>query len=127
MIIPAHDFEILACDWNKYVRRLLHSDGLHGQDHQGLGRQELQGPHLSAKWPQLRGQEGQVLSAPTGPHGFVLLRHDSVLLRHDALVGRYDHHTKFAVGVDMSVLVEVLLTSAGWDELVYVWQHGIDP
>jgi hypothetical protein len=25
------------------------------------------------------------------------------------------------------VLVEVLLTSAGWDELVYVWQHGIDP
>jgi hypothetical protein len=62
------------------VRRLLHSDGLRGQDHQGLGRQELQGPHLCAQWPRLRGQEGQVLAAPTGPHGFVLLRHDGVLV-----------------------------------------------
>jgi peroxin-7 len=50
-----------------------------------------------------------------------------VLLRRDALVGRYDHHIEFAVGVNMSVLVEVLLASAGWDELVYVWQHGINP
>ena len=45
----------------------------------------------------------------------------------DALIGRYDHHTEFAVGVDMSVLVEGLLASTGWDELVYVWQHGTDP
>uniref|UniRef100_A0A2N9G8D3 ABC-type xenobiotic transporter n=1 Tax=Fagus sylvatica TaxID=28930 RepID=A0A2N9G8D3_FAGSY len=45
----------------------------------------------------------------------------------DALVGRYDHHTEFVVGVDMSVLVEGLMASTGWDELVYVWQHGIDP
>ena len=45
----------------------------------------------------------------------------------DALVSRYDHHTEFAVGVDMSVLVEGLMASTGWDELVYVWQHGTDP
>ncbi|KAL5065579.1 hypothetical protein RYX36_027316 [Vicia faba] len=45
----------------------------------------------------------------------------------DALVSRYDHHTEFAVGVDMSVLVEGLIASTGWDELAYVWQHGTDP
>ncbi|MCI22567.1 peroxisome biogenesis protein 7-like [Trifolium medium] len=45
----------------------------------------------------------------------------------DALVSRYDQHTEFAVGVDMSVLVEGLIASTGWDELVYVWQHGTDP
>ncbi|CAH2040942.1 unnamed protein product [Thlaspi arvense] len=45
----------------------------------------------------------------------------------DALIGRYDHHTEFAVGLDMSVLVVGLLASTGWDELVYVWQHGTDP
>jgi len=66
------------------VRRLLYRDGLRGQDHQGMGCQELQGPHLGIEWPCLRGQEGQVLASPTGPHGFVLLRHDGVL------VGLYD-------------------------------------
>ncbi|KAK4770814.1 hypothetical protein SAY87_031346 [Trapa incisa] len=45
----------------------------------------------------------------------------------DALVGRYGHRTEFVVGVDMSVLVEGLLVSTGWDELVYVWQHRTDP
>ncbi|KAL9227855.1 hypothetical protein vseg_003498 [Gypsophila vaccaria] len=45
----------------------------------------------------------------------------------DALVGRYDPHTEFAVGIDMSVLVEGLLASMGWDEMVYVWKHGTDP
>lgn len=45
----------------------------------------------------------------------------------DALIGKYDHHTEFAVGIDMSVLVEGLLASTGWDEMVYVWQHGTDP
>uniref|UniRef100_A0A803P3Z2 Peroxin-7 n=1 Tax=Cannabis sativa TaxID=3483 RepID=A0A803P3Z2_CANSA len=46
----------------------------------------------------------------------------SVLNGHE-----YDHHTEFAVGVDMSVLVDGLFASTGWDELVYVWQHGTDP
>ncbi|KAG5235066.1 peroxisome biogenesis protein [Salix suchowensis] len=28
---------------------------------------------------------------------------------------------------DMWSLVDGLLASTGWDELVYVWQHGTDP
>ena len=31
------------------------------------------------------------------------------------------------VGLDMGGLVKGLLVSAGWDELVYVWQIGTDP
>lgn len=45
----------------------------------------------------------------------------------DSLLARYDHHTEFVGGIDMSVLVEGMLASTGWDELVYVWQHGTDP
>ena len=45
----------------------------------------------------------------------------------DALVARYDHHTGFAVEIYISILVEDLLASPGWDGTVYVWQHGLDP
>ena len=37
------------------------------------------------------------------------------------------HHTEFAVGIDLSCLVEGLMASCGWDEMVYVWQMGTDP
>lgn len=45
----------------------------------------------------------------------------------DALLARYDHHSEFALGIDMSTLVEGLLASTAWDESVFVWQQGMDP
>lgn len=44
-----------------------------------------------------------------------------------ALLARHDHHTEFAVGMDMSCLVDGLFASCGWDENVYVWRQGTDP
>jgi peroxin-7 len=45
----------------------------------------------------------------------------------DALLARYNHHTEFVAGIDMSVLVDGLLASTGWDEMVYIWPFGTDP
>lgn len=45
----------------------------------------------------------------------------------DSMVSVYDQHTEFVYGLDLSVLIEGLIASTGWDELVYVWQHGNDP
>ena len=45
----------------------------------------------------------------------------------EPLARRWDHHTEFSVGLDASTLVDGLLTSAGWDEMAYVWPHQGDP
>ncbi|KAM7279416.1 hypothetical protein ACFE04_006550 [Oxalis oulophora] len=81
MLLAAHDFEILSCDWNKYDECLIASSSV-----------------------------GKSIK----------------LMVEDALVWKYDHHTEFAVGIDMSVLVAGLLAGTG-DELVYVWQQGTNP
>lgn len=41
----------------------------------------------------------------------------------DSLLSVWDHHTEFAVGLDFSSLAEGMLSSAGWDESVYVWNQ----
>lgn len=44
----------------------------------------------------------------------------------DALVRSWDHHSEFAVGLDLSTLQEGLMASTGWDEAVAVWhQQGV--
>ena len=45
----------------------------------------------------------------------------------DCLVARLEQHTEFVLGVDYSTLVDGLMASTGWDESVFVWQHGMDP
>ena len=39
----------------------------------------------------------------------------------DSCVRRWGHHTEFAVGLDTSCLVEGLVASCGWDEMVHAW------
>lgn len=34
---------------------------------------------------------------------------------------------EFAVGLDLSTLVDGLIASTAWDETVYVWPQGQDP
>jgi peroxin-7 len=37
------------------------------------------------------------------------------------LLNRWGHHSEFAVGLDASCLVEGLVASCGWDEMVHAW------
>jgi peroxin-7 len=45
----------------------------------------------------------------------------------EPLVRRWDQHSEFAVGLDASSLVDGLLASTGWDEMVFVWPQTGDP
>lgn len=41
----------------------------------------------------------------------------------DALLRSWDHHSEFAVGLDMSTLQEGVVASGGWDGVVAVWHQ----
>jgi len=45
----------------------------------------------------------------------------------NAVVQRCEQHSEFVIGLDWSTLVEGLLASTGWDQMVYAWQQGMDP
>ncbi|CAN6975458.1 peroxisome biogenesis protein 7 [Brassica rapa] len=129
MIIPAHDLEILSCDWNKYDDCVLATSSVD----KTIKVWDVRS--YRAPLAVLNGHGYAVRKVKFSPHRRNLIASCSYdmsvclwdYMVEDALVGRYDHHTEFAVGIDMSVLVEGLMASTGWDELVYVWQQGMDP
>ncbi|KAE9591343.1 putative transcription factor WD40-like family [Lupinus albus] len=129
MILAAHDAEILTCDWNKYDECLIAT----GSVDKSIKVWDVRNYRIPIT--VLNGHGYAVRKVKFSPHSrnlMVSCSYDMTVcawdfMVEDALVSRYDHHTEFAVGVDMSVLVEGLIASTGWDELVYVWQHGTDP
>ncbi|XP_008225331.1 PREDICTED: peroxisome biogenesis protein 7 [Prunus mume] len=129
MIIPAHELEILACDWNKYDDCCIATASVD----KSIKVWDVRSIRVPIS--VLNGHSYAVRKIKFSPHRQSLMMSCSYdmsvclwdYMVEDALVARYDHHTEFAVGVDMSVLVEGLLASTGWDELAYVWQHGTDP
>lgn len=129
MILPAHEFEILSCDWNKYDDCIIATTSVD----KSIKVWDVRNYRVPIS--VLNGHGYAVRKVRFSPHrasAMVSCSYDMTVcmwdyMVEDALIGRYDHHTEFAVGVDMSVLVEGLLASTGWDELVYVWQHGMDP
>ncbi|KAL5575227.1 hypothetical protein UlMin_016926 [Ulmus minor] len=129
MILPAHEFEVLSCDWNKYDDAVIATASVD----KSIKVWDVRNYRVPIT--VLNGHGYAVRRVKFSPHRQSLLISCSYdmsvclwdYMVEDALGGRYDHHTEFAVGVDMSVLVEGLFASTGWDELVYVWQHGTDP
>ncbi|CAL9015656.1 unnamed protein product [Prunus brigantina] len=119
MIIPAHELEILACDWNKYDDCCIATASVD----KSIKVWDVRSIRVPIS--VLNGHSYAVRKIKFSPHrqsSMMSCSYDmSVCLWdymvEDALVARYDHHTEFAVGVDMSVLVEGLLASTGWDEL----------
>ncbi|PPS05332.1 hypothetical protein GOBAR_AA15333 [Gossypium barbadense] len=129
MIIPGHEHEILSCDWNKYDECLIASASVD----KSIKIWDVRNYRVPVS--VLNGHGYAVRKIKFSPHRrnlIVSCSYDMTVclwdfMIEDALVGRYDHHTEFAVGVDLSVLVDGLMASTGWDELVYVWQQGMDP
>ncbi|KAK3007217.1 hypothetical protein RJ639_017503 [Escallonia herrerae] len=120
MIIAGHDFEILSCDWNKYDDCILATASVD----KSIKVWDVRNYRVPVA--VMNGHSYAVRKVKFSPHRGSLIASCSYdmtvclwdYMVEDALVGRYDHHTEFAVGVDMSVLVEGLLASTGWDELV---------
>ena len=130
LVVPAHEYEILGCDWNKYNDSLIVTGSVDKSIRVWDVRNHRQPVTI------LQGHTYAVRRVKFSPHHENLIAscsYDMTMCMwdfrapEDALLARYDHHTEFVVGLDMSVLVEGLLASSAWDELVYVWQHGMDP
>lgn len=129
MILPAHEFEILACDWNKYDDCIIATASVD----KSIKVWDVRSYRVPVA--VLNGHGYAVRKVKFSPHrgsAIASCSYDMTVclwdyMVEDALIARYDHHTEFAVGVDMSVLVDGLMASTGWDELVYVWPHGTDP
>lgn len=130
LVIPAHEYEILGCDWNKYNDSLLVTGSVDKSIRVWDVRNHRQPVTV------LQGHTYAVRRVKFSPHQENLIAscsYDMTMCMwdyrapEDALLARYDHHTEFVVGLDMSLLVEGLLASTAWDESVYVWQHGMDP
>ncbi|GBG77177.1 hypothetical protein CBR_g23503 [Chara braunii] len=130
LVIPAHKFEILSCDWNKYNDCVL----VTGSVDKTIKVWDIR--NLAQEMTMLQGHTYAVRRVKCSPHRENLIASCSYDMTmclwdfwatEDALIARYDHHTEFAVGIDMSTLVQGLLASTAWDETVYVWQEGTDP
>ncbi|KAJ7566951.1 hypothetical protein O6H91_02G125000 [Diphasiastrum complanatum] len=130
LIIPGHNHEILSCDWNKYDDCIVVS----GSVDKSIKIWDVRNPRREIT--MLQGHTyavKRVRFSPHRPHLISSCSYDMTVCMwdymapEDALLARYDHHTEFAVGIDMSTLVEGLLASTAWDENVFVWQDGMDP
>jgi len=133
LTIPAHDYEILTLDWNKYDQNVL----VTGSVDKSLRVWDVRAP--ARPLAALAGHAYAVRRARCSPHHPSLLcssSYDMSVCLWDfkapggAPLQRWQHHSEFAVGLDMSVLVDGLVASAGWDELVFAWNlndHGAPP
>lgn len=129
-VIPGHEMEILSCDWNKYNEFMLAS----GSVDKSIKIWDVRNPRQELT--RMLGHTYAVRRVKFSPHQESLMASCSYDMTvclwdfrqpEDALLARLNHHSEFAVGIDMSVLVEGLLASTAWDECVFVWQMGMDP
>lgn len=127
LTVRAHGAEVLCADWCKYNDCIVAT----GSVDKTIKVWDVRMPEREVT--TLFGHTYAVRRLEFSPHSETLLGSCSydmsvklwdIAAPEDALVRSWDHHTEFAVGFNFSVLNPGLLASAGWDEMVYVWQQG---
>ena len=134
LTVPAHEYEILTCDWNKYNDCVLAT----GSVDKSIKLWDIRNPQRELA--VMTGHQYAVRRVKCSPHAENVVYSSSYDMTlgmwdwkiaaagaGDPLVRRWAHHTEFAVGLDCSCLVDGLLGSCGWDEMVYVWPNTGDP
>ncbi|KAJ9464359.1 Peroxisome biogenesis protein 7 [Diplonema papillatum] len=117
---------ILSCDWNKYDANVLVTSGVDRVVRMWDVR-KVQQPLLA-----LRGHQSAVRRVKCSPHSRNLILsagYDFQLClfdtdRRQPLAQRYVQHKEFVVGCDWSLEHPGVVTSTGWDSLVFVWELG---
>lgn len=127
LVMQAHGFEVLSADWCKYNDVIVAT----GSIDKSIKVWDLRQPRVEVA--QLLGHSyavRRVLFSPHAPDVLASCSYDmSVRLwrygaPEDALLRCWQHHSEFAVGLDLSVLREGLMASTGWDDLVAVWDQS---
>lgn len=122
--LAAHAHEVLTADWSKYNDHLLAT----GSVDRTIKLWDVRNP--SREITVLHGHGYAVRRVSFSPHAEALLlsaSYDMTVRLWDAAAPgdpaarTWTHHTEFAVGCDLSSLVEGRAASAGWDGLVATW------
>ena len=120
--VPVHDYEALCCDWNKWNDCVVATGAVDKSVRlwdRGNPSRELQ---------TLVGHDYAVRRVKCSPHAENIVYTCS----YDMTVGMWDWKSmtpllkrritpKFAVGLDTSCLIEGLIASCGWDEMMHAW------
>ncbi|KAK3255722.1 peroxisomal targeting signal 2 receptor [Cymbomonas tetramitiformis] len=130
LTMAAHEHEILSVDWNKYNDCLVATGSVDKTVRIFDVRMPMQAMHI------LHGHTYAVRRVKCSPHSESLVyscSYDMTMCmwdfarQGDPLVRKFDHHTEFAIGLDVSSLVEGMVASTGWDAMVYVWNQNGNP
>ena len=128
-IFPAHQAEILCCDWNKYNHGCLVTGSVDGTVRGWDSRKPSQPLFI------LHGHKLAVRRVCCSPHSaerFVTSSYDCTVrfwsahgeggLGKSACLEELKHHTEFVYGLDCSVHNTGLVSDCSWDSSVRVYQ-----
>lgn len=122
--IAAHAHEVLSADWCKYNDAILAT----GSVDRSIKIWDVRAPRRELA--TLAGHGYAVRRVAFSPHRETMLASCSYDMTvrlwdwaapEDAMLRVWDHHTEFAVGLDLSTLVEGDIASTGWDGMTWAW------
>ncbi|BFZ09653.1 hypothetical protein BsWGS_12692 [Bradybaena similaris] len=122
LVIPAHEGEVLTCDWCKYDQNVLFSGGADGLI-KCWDTRKPQGPVcvLSGHKYAVR----RVRSSPFSGNIVASASYDFTVKLWDVekqiCVDAREHHTEFVYGLDFNLHIPGQLADCGWDELLHVF------
>ncbi|GBF98868.1 hypothetical protein Rsub_11472 [Raphidocelis subcapitata] len=130
LLLPAHAFEVLSADWCKYNDCIIAT----GSIDKTIKVWDVRSPQRELA--TLLGHGYAVRRVQFSPHAESLLAsasYDMSVRLWDWRAGGgapmrgWDHHSEFAVGLDMSPLQEGVIASSGWDGQTCVWHINNAP
>ncbi|KIY95151.1 peroxin-7 [Monoraphidium neglectum] len=138
LLLPAHAFEVLSADWCKYNDCIIAT----GSIDKSIKIWDVRQPQRELA--TLLGHNYAVRRVVFSPHAESVLAscsYDMTVRLWDWRAGAgigggggggaqlraWDHHSEFAVGLDMSLLQEGVIASSGWDEWTNVWHMSGGP
>jgi len=139
--VAAHAFEVLSVDWNKYNDALVATASV-DKTVRVWDLRNAAAPLLTLAGHGFAVR--RVKWSPFAEHVLFSASYDMTVAMWNTgaaaggaaaggagpappLMRRWEHHTEFAVGLDASSLVDGLVASAGWDEMVHIWHVSGDP
>ncbi|XP_056422619.1 peroxisomal biogenesis factor 7 isoform X3 [Hyla sarda] len=123
LVIPAHQAEILSCDWCKYDQNLLVTGAvdcsLKGWDLRTIRQPvfELHGHTYAIRRVKFSPFHASILGSCS--YDFTVRLWD--FSKPSPLLETMEHHTEFTCGLDFSILVPGQVADCAWDETVKVY------
>ncbi|KAH9524981.1 peroxisomal targeting signal 2 receptor [Bulinus truncatus] len=123
ILIPAHNGEVLTCDWCKYDENLLFSGSVDGS----IKGWDIRNPMVPIC--NFQGHKYSVRRIRTSPFNGAILAscsYDFTVkvwnVRKQECQLTVEHHSEFVYGLDFNMHIPGQMADCGWDELIHVYQ-----